>query len=69
MRRFLIHWFVVAVCLAGTAWILPGVRVESLGALLVGSLVLGLVNALVRPVLVRDDPPGDMPRRRSRAAA
>jgi putative membrane protein len=51
MTRFILHWFVVAVSLAAAAYILPGVRVDTTEALLVGSLVLGLVNALVRPVL------------------
>jgi putative membrane protein len=51
MSRFITHWFVVTVALAATAWILPGVRVESLVALVIGGLVLGLVNALVRPLL------------------
>ena len=32
--------------------ILPGVEVESTGALLVGALVLGFLNAVVKPVLV-----------------
>ena len=51
MPRFLAHWFVVAVALGVTAWVLPGVHVDSTTALLVGSLVLGLVNALVRPFM------------------
>lgn len=49
--RFLVHWFAVAVALAFTAWLLPGVHVLSWGALVLGSLSVGLVNALVRPVL------------------
>lgn len=51
MPRFLAHWFIVGVALGVTAWILPGVHVDSALALVVGSLVLGLVNALVRPIL------------------
>ena len=51
MTRFVSHWFVVAVALGVSAWVLPGVHVDSVVALLVGSLVLGLVNALVRPFL------------------
>ncbi|MEZ4235232.1 MAG: phage holin family protein [Myxococcota bacterium] len=51
MIRFLAHWAVVAVALWLAAYLLPGVRVGSLEALAVGALVLGLVNAIVRPVL------------------
>ncbi len=52
MGRFLMHWFVTAVALGVAAWILPGVTVRSVPALLVAALVLGFVNAVVRPVLV-----------------
>jgi putative membrane protein len=52
MGRFLLHWVTVAAALGVAAWILPGVRVVSIPALLVAALVLGLVNAIVRPILV-----------------
>jgi len=42
----------MALALWATAWILPGVHVTSTGALLVGALVLGFVNAVIRPVMV-----------------
>ncbi len=48
---FLVQWFVVAIALAVTAYIVPGVIIESGVALAVAALVLGLVNALVRPIL------------------
>lgn len=51
MRRFLLHWLVVAVSLGIAAYLVPGVHVSSLTALLIGALVLGLMNALVRPIL------------------
>jgi putative membrane protein len=51
MSRFLAHWFSVAVALAASAWLLPGVHVASIEALALGSLAIGLVNALVRPIL------------------
>ena len=49
---FLAHWMTTAAALGVTAWILPGVRVDSLAALAVSALVLGFVNAIVRPLLV-----------------
>ena len=49
--RFVIHWLVVAAALWIATSIVPGVRVNSTGTLLLAALVLGLVNALVRPVL------------------
>ena len=52
MRGFLGHWITVTLALAVAVWILPGVRVTSIPALLVGGLVLGFVNAVIRPLLV-----------------
>jgi putative membrane protein len=49
--HFLLHWLVVAVSLWVATYLVPGVRVASTGTLLVAALVLGLVNALVRPIL------------------
>lgn len=51
MSRFLTHWLVVAAALAATAWILPSVSFSSWPALLIAALVLGFVNAVVRPIL------------------
>ena len=50
--RFLTHWMTTAAALGVAAWILPGVRVDSPAALAVAALVLGFVNAIVRPLLV-----------------
>lgn len=51
MKRFLIHWLVIALALWVTAYVLPGVDVDSTQALAIAAIVLGLVNALIRPVL------------------
>jgi len=49
--KFLLHWLVIALALWVTAAILPGVGFTSTTALAIAAIVLGLVNALVRPVL------------------
>lgn len=51
MVPFLLHWFVVGVALWAAAYLVSGVTVASWTALAVGALVLGFVNAVVRPVL------------------
>lgn len=51
MRRFLFQWLTVALALATAAHMVPGIHVHSVGVLLVAALVLGFVNATVRPVL------------------
>jgi putative membrane protein len=52
MKRFLVHWGITAVALAAAAHVVPGIRVSSLPSLLLSAIVLGLVNAFVRPVLI-----------------
>ena len=52
MNRFFAHWLTTALALGATAWILPGVEVASLTALMVAALVLGFVNAVIKPVLL-----------------
>jgi len=52
MRSFLIHWLVTAAALAVCTRLVPGITVSSTQTLLVSALVLGLVNAVVRPIMV-----------------
>lgn len=51
MSRFIVHILVVAVALGATAYLVPAIQVDSLTTLLVAALVLGVVNAIVRPIL------------------
>ena len=50
--RFLIHWATVALSLWVATELVPGIRVRSFTALVIAALVLGLINACVRPLLV-----------------
>ena len=52
MTSFLTHWLTTALALGVTSWVLAGVEVRSLAALAVAALMLGFVNAVVKPVLV-----------------
>lgn len=52
MRSFLIHWMITAGALALASRVVGGIHVASLGTLALSALVLGLVNAIVRPILV-----------------
>jgi putative membrane protein len=52
MIRFLLHAVAAAIGFWIAARIVPGVRVGGPGSLLAAGLVLGIVNALVRPILV-----------------
>ena len=52
MTRFLVHTIVLAVALWITANVVSGVTVTSWPALALAAVVLGAVNAIVRPILV-----------------
>lgn len=52
MARILVVWLLNTAALAAVAWLLPSVGISSPGAALAAALVLGLVNAVVRPLLV-----------------
>ena len=52
MIRLALVWLVNALALIAVAYLMPSIQVSSFGAALVAALVLGLVNAVVRPVLV-----------------
>lgn len=50
--RWLAHIIIVGVTLLIVSWILPGFHVQSFGAAVIAALVLGIVNAIVRPILI-----------------
>jgi putative membrane protein len=52
MARLLLVWLINTVALLGVAYFMPSVQISSFGAALVAALVLGLVNAVIRPVLI-----------------
>lgn len=52
MRGLLIRWIVQALALALTAYVFQGISIANVWALLVASLLIGIMNAFVRPVLV-----------------
>lgn len=50
--RLLLRWAASAAAVGAAAWLLPGIRVPGgVEALLAVALILGLVNALVRPLV------------------
>lgn len=47
---FVVRWLINAVALYLTTLVVQGVRVPDFGAALLAALVLGIVNAVIRPV-------------------
>ena len=52
MLLILLRWGPLAAALLFVAYLYPAVQVASFGAALIAALVLGLFNAVVRPILV-----------------
>lgn len=50
--EFLQRWLVTTVGVLVAAQVIPGIRYDTVSALLVASLLLGLLNAFVRPFLL-----------------
>ena len=50
--KIIVRWLLLAASLLLVAQIYPGVQIGSFGAALLAALVLGLLNALLRPLLV-----------------
>jgi putative membrane protein len=52
MQGIIVRTLVIAAGIAAAAWLIPGISVDGLGTLLIAALLMGLVNAFVRPLLV-----------------
>ncbi len=51
MIRFLVRWVLSALALILIAYLVPGIHVTFVAAL-IAALVMGIINALIRPLLV-----------------
>ncbi len=52
MRGFVIRWIVNALALILTAWLLKGIEFSGVFAPFVAALVIGVLNAVLRPFLI-----------------
>ena len=50
--KILLVWLINALALIAVAYLMPSVTVASFWTALVAALILGLVNAVIRPVLI-----------------
>jgi len=50
--RILLVWLLNALALVVVAYVIPGIAVASFTSALIAALILGLVNAVIRPILV-----------------
>ena len=52
MKKMMLMWILNAVALLCVAYLLPGIHVAGFSSALLAALVLGIVNTLIRPLLV-----------------
>ncbi len=52
VMKIIVRWALLAAALLLVAYLYPGVKVAGFGAALIAAFVLGLLNTLVRPLLV-----------------
>jgi putative membrane protein len=52
LSSFLLHWAITALALWAAGHVFNGVKFENASSLIVSALLLGFVNAIVRPLLI-----------------
>ena len=50
--KLIVRWLLLAAALLLVAYLYPGVTVSSFGSAMIAALVLGLLNTLLRPLLI-----------------
>lgn len=52
MKHFILTWLATAISLIITANLVPGFKIDTFTDALIGAVVLGFVNAIIRPLLI-----------------
>ncbi len=52
MLSLLLHWILTALILLLISSLVPGIEISGMGVALVAALVIGLINVLVRPIVM-----------------
>src|ERR1700682_1249262 len=52
MRHFVFRWIATTVAVMVAASVIRGIRYDTVGSLIAAALLLGILNAFVRPVLL-----------------
>ncbi|MFZ2803994.1 MAG: phage holin family protein [Patescibacteria group bacterium] len=50
--KLVLRWLISALAVMATAYIVPGISVANFWTALVAALVIGLINALIRPLIL-----------------
>ena len=52
VQHFVFRWILTTLAIFAAAWLLPGISVDGTGTAIGAALLLGILNAFVRPVLL-----------------
>lgn len=52
MVSMLIVWVILTIAILVVAWLLPGVKVNSIGSAAFTAAILGFLNAFIKPIIV-----------------
>jgi putative membrane protein len=52
MRGIVVRTLIIAAGIAVAAWLIPGISIDGPGTLILAAIVMGLVNAFVRPLII-----------------
>ena len=52
MTGLLVSWLVATIAILVAAHLIPGIHVRDLGAALIGAAILGILNAVIKPILL-----------------
>ncbi|MBC9784275.1 phage holin family protein [Heliobacillus mobilis] len=52
MNSLVLRWLLNTLALALTAWFIPGIHITGIAPAFFAALVLGVVNAIIRPIVI-----------------
>ena len=52
MRGIIVRTLIIAAGIGVAAWLIPGIRIDGTGTLILAAIILGIVNAIVRPLII-----------------
>ncbi|MGD8340204.1 MAG: phage holin family protein [Gammaproteobacteria bacterium] len=52
MRGIVLRTLIIAAGIGVAAWLIPGIRIDGAGTLILAAIIMGIVNAIVRPLII-----------------
>lgn len=52
MRGIVVRTLIIAAGIGVAAWLIPGIQIDGAGTLILAAIIMGIVNAILRPLLI-----------------